>query len=164
MELIFNHFGEFRWSSEDPVVKSTLLTPTLVTFGSFIRSLKSVQMLKGVWGAESYITYSYLVKLQPWFLSLRWKTCFRKNCNLGFCACSEEPALGQNTMMRIMTSIHIAPIKGLREAELRLRLKAEGKRWGEATSSGMSWGKECCYSRFVDPYSGELKASLATWH
>ena len=38
-----------------------------------------------------------IVKLQPWFLSLRWKTCLWQNCSLGSCACSEEPTLGQNT-------------------------------------------------------------------
>ena len=32
-----------------------------------------------------------LVKLQHWFLSLRWKTCLRQNCSLGFSACSEGP-------------------------------------------------------------------------
>ena len=36
-----------------------------------------------------------LVKLLPWFRSLRWKTCLRQNCSLGSCACSEGPALGQ---------------------------------------------------------------------
>ena len=40
-----------------------------------------------------------LIKLQPWFLSLRWKTCHRQNCSLGSCACSVRPALGQNTLM-----------------------------------------------------------------
>ena len=39
------------------------------------------------------------VKLQPWFLSLRWKTCLWQNCSLRSCACSEGPALGQNTLM-----------------------------------------------------------------
>ena len=43
-----------------------------------------------------------LVKLQPWFWNLRWKTCLWQNCSLGFCACSEGPALGQNTLMMIM--------------------------------------------------------------
>ena len=38
-----------------------------------------------------------LVKRQPWFLSLRWKTCLRQNCSLGFSACSEGRAFGQNT-------------------------------------------------------------------
>ena len=38
-----------------------------------------------------------LVKLQPFFLSLWWKTCLRQNCSLGSCACSEGHALGQNT-------------------------------------------------------------------
>ena len=41
-----------------------------------------------------------LVKLHPWFLSLRWKTCLRQNCSLGSCACCEGPVLGQNTLMR----------------------------------------------------------------
>ena len=38
-----------------------------------------------------------LVKPQPWFLSLRWKTSLRQNCSLGFGAWNEEPAVGQNT-------------------------------------------------------------------
>ena len=28
---------------------------------------------------------------------LRWKTCLRQNCSLGFSACSEGPDFGQNT-------------------------------------------------------------------
>ena len=31
----------------------------------------------------SYLTYSSLVKLQPWFLSLRWKTCLSAEFQLG---------------------------------------------------------------------------------
>ena len=50
----------------------------------------------------SYRTYSSLVKLLPWFLSLRWKTCLRQNCSLGPCASNEGPALGQNTLMMMM--------------------------------------------------------------
>ena len=37
------------------------------------------------------------LKLQPWFLSQRWKTCLRQNCSLGSYACLEGPAFGQNT-------------------------------------------------------------------
>ena len=48
-----------------------------------------------------------LIKLQPWFLSLWWKTCLRQKCNLGSCACSEVPALGQNTLMRMMMMMMI---------------------------------------------------------
>ena len=44
-----------------------------------------------------------LVKLQPWFLSLRWKTCLRQNCSLGFSGCSEGPAFGQNIHARTHT-------------------------------------------------------------
>ena len=57
-------------------------------------------MLKREWGAESNgeatAPIKSLVKLQPWFQSLRWKTCLRQNCSLGFSACSEGPAFGQN--------------------------------------------------------------------
>ena len=42
-----------------------------------------------------------LVKLQPWFLSLRWKTCLRQNCSLGSCACSEGSDLGHNALMMV---------------------------------------------------------------
>ena len=46
-----------------------------------------------------------LVKLQPWFLSLRLKICLRQICSLGSCDRSEGPAIGQNTLM-MMTHIH----------------------------------------------------------
>ena len=46
---------------------------------------------------EATASIKFLVKLQPWFLSLRWKTCLRQNCSLGFSACSDGPAFGQNT-------------------------------------------------------------------
>ena len=50
-----------------------------------------------------------LVKLQSWFLSLRWKTCLRQNCSIGSCACSEGPAFGQNTLMIIYTGCPKTP-------------------------------------------------------
>ena len=43
-----------------------------------------------------------LIKLQPWFLSLQWKTWLRQNCSQGSCACSGGPALGQTTLMMIL--------------------------------------------------------------
>ena len=49
VELIFNPCGEVRKSH---LATSTLLTSTLVPLGSF-RFLRSVQMVKGEWGAES---------------------------------------------------------------------------------------------------------------
>ena len=45
-----------------------------------------------------------VVKLQPWFLRLRWKICLRQNCNLGSCACSELSALRQNTLMTLLVN------------------------------------------------------------
>ena len=32
--------------------------------------------------------------MQPWFLSLRWKTCLLQNCSLGSCACWKDLPLG----------------------------------------------------------------------
>ena len=45
----------------------------------------------------SYLTYSSLVKLQPWFLSLQWKTCLWAELQPWCLNCSERPGLGQNT-------------------------------------------------------------------
>ena len=76
MELMLTpvvNFGEV-WRAQ--LAKSTLLTSSFVPLGSF-RSFKvcsdakeSVRKAMG-----SYRTYSSLVKLQPRFLSLQWKTC-----------------------------------------------------------------------------------------
>ena len=55
--------------------------------GIFSELLRSVQMLKREWGAESNgeatAPIKSLAKLQPWFLSLRWKTCLWQNCKPG---------------------------------------------------------------------------------
>ena len=96
MELIFNSCGEFQWNPEGPVNQIHSPHMHFGASGIFSDLLRSVQMLKRAWGAES------LVKLQPCFLSLRWKTCHQQNCNLGSCTCSEGPALGQNTLMMMM--------------------------------------------------------------
>ena len=80
------------WSGQKPWW-NWYLTP-VVTFGEVRRAqlanplspgrwgtwdlFRSVQMLKRVWGAESNWKLPHLlslVKLQPWFLSLQWKTC-----------------------------------------------------------------------------------------
>ena len=77
-ELIFNPCGDFWWNPEGPV--SQMHSPHLLVGapGIFSDLLGFVQMLKIEWGAESkgsYCTYSSLVKRQPRFLSLKWKTC-----------------------------------------------------------------------------------------
>ena len=58
VELIFNPCGEFRLSREGSV--SQIHSPYLQadTPGIFSDLLRSVQMLKRVWGAGSYCTYS----------------------------------------------------------------------------------------------------------
>ena len=106
MELIFNPCGEFWWSLGGPV--SQIHSPHLHVDapGIFFRSFK-VSYSKERVGCgkkrEATTTIQSLVKLQPWFLRLRWKTSLRQNCSLGSCTCSEGPALGQNTDMIIIT-------------------------------------------------------------
>ena len=78
MEIMLNPCGELHLSPEGPV--SQIHSPHLHdgTPGIFSKSLRSVQTLKrrGVRKATgSYCIYSSLVKLQPWFLSSRLKTC-----------------------------------------------------------------------------------------
>ena len=70
----------------------------------------------------SYRTYSSLVKLQLWFLSLWWKICLRQNSSLGSCACREVPALGQNTLMMMMMNMFLSLIfHKIKSVALQLR-------------------------------------------
>ena len=94
MELIFNPCGEFHWSPKGPV--SQIHSPHLHTGapGIFSDLLRSVQILKREWDAESNGKLPHLcissktatlapelavedlpwAELQPWFLHLEWKT------------------------------------------------------------------------------------------
>ena len=99
MELIFSPCGEFRWSPEVLVSQIHSPHPTLGPLGSFNVCLDAKERVGCRKHREATAPIQSLVKLQPWFLSLRWKTCLRQNYSLGFCACSEGPALGQNTLM-----------------------------------------------------------------
>ena len=65
------NFGEVRRAK---LAKCALLTYTWCPWDLF-RSFKVCSYVKRLWGAESYCTYSSLVKLQPWFLSLQGKIC-----------------------------------------------------------------------------------------
>ena len=86
------------------LAKSTLLTCILVPLRSF-RSFKISSDAKERVGCgkqrEATAPIQSQAKLQPWFLSLRWKTCLRQNCSLGSSACSEGLARGQNTLTMI---------------------------------------------------------------
>ena len=98
----FNPCGKFGWSPEGPV--SQIHSPHLLVGapGIFSDLLRSVQMLKRVGCGkqrEATAPIKSLVKLQPWFLSLRWNTCLRQNYSIGFSACSEGRAFGQNTLI-----------------------------------------------------------------
>ena len=83
------------------LAKSTLLATKLISLGSF-QMFKVCSDAKNRVGCgkqrETTAPVQSLVKPQPWFLGLQWKTCLRQNCSLGSCACSEVPALGQNTL------------------------------------------------------------------
>ena len=104
MELIFNSCGEVRRAQ---LVKSTLLTSMLARWcpWDLFRSSKVCSDAKERVGCgkqwEATAPIQTLVKLQPWFLSLQWKTYFWQNYSLGSCNCTEGPALGQKTLMMI---------------------------------------------------------------
>ena len=70
------NFGEVRRAQ---LAKFTLLTSSLLPLVSFQDLLRFVEMLKRERGMRkatgSYRTCSSLVKLQPRFLILQWKTC-----------------------------------------------------------------------------------------
>ena len=66
----------------------------------FVNNEPQIHRKSGV--RKATVPIQSLVKLQPWFLSLRWKTCLRQNCILDSGACSEGPALGQNTLIMMI--------------------------------------------------------------
>ena len=105
MELIFNpvvNFGEVRRVQ----LPNPLTSPLRWCPWDLLRYLKVSSGAKERMGCgkqrEATAPIQSLVKLQPWFLRLRWKTCLRQNCSLGSCAFSEGPALGQKTLMMMM--------------------------------------------------------------
>ena len=93
------NFGEVRRAQ---LAKSTLLTSKLVTLGSFKVCSYAKERVGFRKQREATAPIQSLVKQQPWFLSLWWKTCLRQNCSLGSCTCSEGPALGQNTLIMMI--------------------------------------------------------------
>ena len=62
-------------------------------------------MIKREWGAKSNrkLLNLFIPGKNTLVPELRWKTYLRQNCSLGSCACSERPALGQNTLMMIIS-------------------------------------------------------------
>ena len=103
MELIFNYCGEFRWSQEIPV--SQIHTPHLHVRapGIFSDLLKSVQILKREWGAESNGKLPHLfIHSKTAILVFQFA---EEDLPLGRTAalvhefCSERPAFGQNTLI-----------------------------------------------------------------
>ena len=99
MELIFNPNSEFLWCPEGPVsqIHSSPRWCPWDIFWLFKVSSDAKERVGCGKQREATAPIKSLVKLLPWFLSLRWKTCLRQNCSLGSCTCSEGPVLGQNT-------------------------------------------------------------------
>ena len=93
MEQIFNPCGQYQWCPDGPVSHSPHLLAKVP--GIYSDLLRSVQMLKREWVAESNWKLPHLfisnktatlvpefavedllwAELQPWCLSLQWKTC-----------------------------------------------------------------------------------------
>ena len=101
MELIFNPGDEFLCEVRRALLAKSTPLPSMWCPSDLFRSFKVSSNAKERVGCgkqlEATASIKSLVKLQPWFLSLRWKTCLRQNCSPGFSACSEGPAFGQNT-------------------------------------------------------------------
>ena len=104
MELILNPCGEFRSSPKGPVSQIHSPRPYVDTPGIFSDAKERVRCGKQ---RQATAPIQSPVKLQPWFLSLWWKTFLRQNCSLGSFACSEGPALGQNTLMIYIIYNHV---------------------------------------------------------
>ena len=105
-ETHLKNFGVIR-RAQFPT--STLLASTLCLWDLFRTFKVCSDEKERVWCGkqrEATATIQSLLKLQPWFLSLRWKACLRQNCSLDSCACSEGPALGQNTLMMMSTLVY----------------------------------------------------------
>ena len=107
MKLIFNPCDEFRLSPNCSQPNPLSSLPRWCPSNLF-RFLRSVQILKKEWGVESNGKLPHLfipgkaATLVPVFAVEDQP---RQNCSLGFCACSEVPALGQNTLMVILNAV-----------------------------------------------------------
>ena len=109
MELILNLTTVVNFCEvvKAQLAKSTLLTSTLVPLEYFKVYSDAKHRVGCRKQREAIAPIESLVRLQPFFfLSLRWKNCLRQNCSVGSCACSEWPALGQNTLIIYMYVLH----------------------------------------------------------
>ena len=99
------NFSEFRRAQ---LAKSTFATSTLGPLGSFqfFKVFSNATERVGCGNQREVIaSIQSRLKLQPWFLSLRWKTCLRQNCILDSCACSEGLSLEQKTLLMVIMYI-----------------------------------------------------------
>ena len=94
MELIFNTFGEFRWSPEGQIHSPHLLV------GAPWISFKVCSAAKERVGCGKLPHLFIPCNLGSWACSGR--PAFGQNCNLGSCICSDRSALEQNTLMMMM--------------------------------------------------------------
>ena len=112
MELIFKPYGEFRWSPEGTVIQIHSAHLHVGVPGIFSELLMSKERVGCRKEREATAPILSLVKLHPWFLSLRWKICLRQNCSQSSCTWSEGPALGQNTLMMMVQGFTFEGCRG----------------------------------------------------
>ena len=111
------NFGEIRRAQLN---KFTLLTSTL---GPWVFSdiWRSIQMLKKESlmrkAAGSYRTYLSPVKLQPWFISLQWKTCLWTQPRPWFLRLQWKTTLGQNILIILFLNLLFRARQHLRSLE-----------------------------------------------
>ena len=109
MELIFNPCREFQGSLDGPVSQTDSPHLHVGVLGIFSDILRSVQMLKRDCGAESngklphLFIPSKIVILVPEFAVEDLPSGELKP---GFCACSEGPVLGQNTLLIMILQLN----------------------------------------------------------
>ena len=109
MELIFNPCGEFRWSFEGLVSQFHSCHFQVGAPGIFWDLLRSVQMLKREWSAESNRKLLHLLfPSKSAILVPKFGVEDVPLDRTATCICSERPALGQNTYICIYINKNIS--------------------------------------------------------
>ena len=108
MELIFNPCGKFLGSVGPSSPSPHSLPPPWCPwdlFSSFKICSDAKERVGYVKQREATTPIQCLIKLNPMFLRLLWKFSLGQNCSLIYCAYSEGPALGLNTLLMIIRNL-----------------------------------------------------------
>ena len=95
IELIFNACGEFRWNPEGPVGQIHSLHLHVSASGIFPDLLRSVQVLKRQWGAESNGKLPHVFIPRKTARVFSGRPAFGQSCNLGSCVWVKNLPLGR---------------------------------------------------------------------